>query len=87
MCRKPRRGSDSNGEKNNELGPRPKNQRVELVIYGKDTGFKTPMVTRPTSRGRGRGTPSDRHVVRRPFLEAPPSLVIDLGGGHVPVAE
>ena len=30
---------------------------------------------------------SDRHVVRGPFLEAPPSLVVDLGGGHVPVAE
>ncbi len=57
MCRKPKRGSDSNGEKNNKLGPIPKNQRVELVIYGKDTGFKTPMVTRPTSRGREAGAP------------------------------
>ena len=33
------------------------------------------------------GQRSDRHVVRGPFLETAPSLVVDLGRGHVPVAE
>ena len=30
---------------------------------------------------------SDRHVVRGPFLRTPPSLVVDLRRGHVPVPE
>ena len=45
------------------------------------------MVTGPSSRARELGPPSDRHVVRGPFLEAPPPLVVNLRRRHVPVAE
>jgi hypothetical protein len=35
----------------------------------------------------GQGNPSDRHVVRGPLLEVPPSFVVNLDGSHLPMTE
>ena len=35
----------------------------------------------------GQENPSNRHVVGCPLLEAPPSLVVNLGGGHMTSTE